>query len=127
MKASMRSLRFSTGISSPFGVRWVRPAALAACQSCVLRLARMADALIGCWAKIRRAEEHFQAFKAETAAASDYADRIHFVQEYDADAGTIKVTVEGVPDLPIRWSLIAADALRNLRAALNYLAWELAR
>ena len=43
------------------------------------------------------------------------------------DPGTIKVTLQGVPQLPLEWALTAADAYQNLRAALNYLAWELAK
>jgi hypothetical protein len=82
--------------------------------------------LDGAWAKITRAYDHFDCLKAEINAA-DYSDSLSFRQQYDVDAGTIEITIEGVRELPIKWALDAGDILQNLRAALNYLAWELAR
>jgi hypothetical protein len=83
--------------------------------------------LDGAWAKIARANEHFDTLKTEVGSPSDHTDSITFAQKFDPDASTIEVTLQGVPQLPFRWALIAADALQNLRAALNYLTWELAR
>ncbi len=83
--------------------------------------------LDGCWAKIARAQEHFDSLKTKVGTPSDHAKSVAFRQQFNPDARTIKVTLEGVPELPLEWALIAADALQNLRAALNYLTWELAR
>src|SRR5947207_2188852 len=46
---------------------------------------------------------------------------------WSAWRGTGRVRLQGVPQLPLEWALTAADAYQNLRAALNYLAWELAK
>ncbi len=89
----------------------------------------MSHPLDGCFAKIARATEQFDCLEAEIAASDIFdPDAVTFGQEFDEDAGTIKVTIQGLPDaVPIKWALAAADPLQNLRAALNYLAWELAR
>lgn len=86
----------------------------------------MSQPLDGAWAKIARAEEHFASLQSKITAAN-YGDSMTFRQEFDPDASTIKVTLEGVPELPLEWALVAADALQNLRAALNYVVWELAK
>jgi hypothetical protein len=83
--------------------------------------------LAGCNAKLDWAHKHLKVLEAELAAAPDYADPIFFAQKFDPDSSTIKVTLQGVPDLPPEWGLIAADFLQNVRAALNYLVWELSR
>ncbi len=87
----------------------------------------MSHPLDGCWAKIARADAHFQELESQVTSTPDQAQSIRFAQQFDPDTSTIQVTLEGVQELPVEWSLIAADALQNLRAALNYLAWELAR
>lgn len=58
---------------------------------------------------------------------SVYAEPISLAQHFNPDSRTIQVTLQGVPDLPQELGLIAADFLQNLRAALNYLVWELSR
>lgn len=83
--------------------------------------------LEGCWAKIARANQQLDALEAELAAGPDYADSVTFRQEFDPDASTIEITIESVPKLPLELGLAAADPMQNLRAAINYLAWELAR
>jgi hypothetical protein len=66
--------------------------------------------------------------EAEIARPPGYADSMRFAQQFDPNTRTIEVTLEGAPDdLPITWPLMAADYLQNLRCALNYLVWELAR
>jgi hypothetical protein len=83
--------------------------------------------LEGCLAKIARANQQLDALEAEVAAAPDYGDAISFVQKFDSDASTIEITLQGVPRLPLELGLAAAEPMQNLRAALNYLAWELAK
>jgi hypothetical protein len=52
---------------------------------------------------------------------------VRFGQQFDPKKNTITIAVTAVPELPIHWTLTAADALQNFRTALNYLAWELAK
>lgn len=86
----------------------------------------MPQPLLGALAKVARANHHLDELEAEIVA-SDYEDAVFLAQEFDANTSTIEVTVQGVADLPLKWGLMAADALQNLRTALNYVAWELAR
>jgi hypothetical protein len=83
--------------------------------------------LRGCLAKIARANEQLQALKTQIAATSVDTDSITFAEQFDPDTSTVEVTLENVPELPIELGLAAADPLQNLRAAINYLAWELAK
>lgn len=82
--------------------------------------------LRGAFAKIARANQHLSELEAEIAASGD-TDAVRLVQQFHPDVSTIEITVQGVPELPIEWALITADAIQNLRTALNYVAWELAR
>jgi len=86
----------------------------------------MTHPLDGARAKVHRANRHMKELETEIAL-SGYADSIGFAQEFHADANTIEVTLQGVPELPVEWALMAADCVQNLRSALNYLAWELSR
>lgn len=86
-----------------------------------------APSIAGAEAKLQRAYLHLQELERDPATTANYAHRISFAQHFDPDARTIEATLQGVPDLPTEWSLIAADYLQNVRAALNYLVWELSR
>jgi hypothetical protein len=83
--------------------------------------------LEGCWAKIARANEQLDALETQIANTPIDIDSITFAQKFDPDTSTIEVTLQGVPKLPIELGLAAADPMQNLRAAINYLAWELAK
>jgi hypothetical protein len=83
--------------------------------------------LDGAFARVTHAHRYLDELKSKIAARSDYADGIRFAQEFHADTSSIEVTLKGVPKLPVEWSLLAADSLQSLRAALNYVAWELSR
>ncbi|HTX30084.1 MAG TPA: hypothetical protein VMD09_01800 [Solirubrobacteraceae bacterium] len=80
----------------------------------------------GAFAKIANANRHLQELEVQIAA-SGYADAIGFAQQFNPDTSIIEVTLQGVPELPVVWSLMAADCVQNLRCALNYVAWELSR
>jgi hypothetical protein len=80
----------------------------------------------GCRAKIGRAYEHLETFETEFAASAQQGIPITFGSEFDSQTQTVSTKIIGLPEIPDRWMLIAADALQNFRAALNYLAWELA-
>lgn len=83
--------------------------------------------LEGCWAKITRANQQLDAFETAVTTTPIDTDSIAFAQKFDPDTSTIEVTLENVPKLPIELGLAAADPMQNLRAAINYLAWELAK
>ncbi len=87
----------------------------------------MSHPLDGAFAKIGHADKHLNELEAEIASTPYDADAIRFRQKFHPDTSTIEITLENVPELPVQWGLIAADVLHNLRAALNYVAWELAR
>lgn len=78
-------------------------------------------------AKIARANQQLDALEIEINALPDYSDAIAFRQEFDADASAIEITLDGVPKLPLELGLSASEPMQNLRAAINYLAWELAK
>lgn len=80
--------------------------------------------LNGAWAKVARAERHLEELKADIARSPNYVDFVGFTQKFNADTSTIEITLK-VPELPLVWSLMAADFAHNLRCALNYLVWEL--
>ncbi len=86
----------------------------------------MSHPLDGCWAKIERAHEHFDLLEAETQGFAQ-TQSITLAQTFDPNANKIRVVIDKVPAIPRRWALIAADGVQNLRAALNYLVWELAK
>jgi hypothetical protein len=81
--------------------------------------------LDGARLKARRADRHFQELEANLATDPGQ-DSLFFAQEFDPNNNTIEVTLQGVKDIPIGWSLMVADVAQNLRSALNYVAWELA-
>lgn len=86
----------------------------------------MSHPLDGARAKVANANRHLQELEAKIVA-SRYADTIGFAQQFHADTSTIEITLQGIPELPFAWSLMAADCVQNLRCALNYVAWELSR
>lgn len=86
----------------------------------------MTHPLDGARDKIDRSLYHLNALIEQMPDAAFYADAITLRQELDPKASTIRVYFDHIPDIPRDWALIAADALQNLRTALNYVAWELA-
>jgi hypothetical protein len=83
--------------------------------------------LDGAWLKVERATAQFHELEADITGTPYNSDAIRFAQQFDPDTSTIEITLENVPKLPLRWGIIAADVLTNLRTALNYVAWESAR
>src|SRR5713101_5856066 len=84
----------------------------------------MAD-LTGVYAKIDRAYFHALDLTKKLGAALDPQTH-RFVAERD---GTLKLVyrIVELPEVKSEWSLIFGDFLTNLRAALDYLACELAQ
>lgn len=82
--------------------------------------------LDGAKSKIERSLYHFQTLNEEVPDPAIYGNAITLRQEFNPDAKTITVFFDNIPEIDSRWALVAADALQNLRSALNYVAWELA-
>jgi hypothetical protein len=75
-------------------------------------------------AKIERAKEHFEALDREIDRLnSDNPSRVRHYE--DAEKSLYVVRIE-IPIVPRRFGILAGDAIYNLRAALDQLAWQLA-
>lgn len=86
----------------------------------------MTHPLDGARDKLNRSLYHLNVLNEKMPLPTDYANAIALRQEFDAKTNTIVVYLDRVPGIPRDWALIAADALQNMRTALNYVAWELA-
>ncbi len=84
----------------------------------------MTDPLDGVDHKIGRAKAHLADLQERIGAVVD-PDKQRFTLEYDSQTGKHRLDVFGVPAVPIEWSLIFGEALFNLRASLDHLAWQL--
>ncbi len=84
--------------------------------------------LAGCWAKLERAKHHLDDLYVEilewgVGDATDVPPPVG--KRYDANEGCFIYFNTEVTDTPTSWSLIAGDAINNLRGALDHLAWVL--
>lgn len=81
----------------------------------------------GCWAKLDRAQHHFDELDSRVGAWTNlHAEPPYtFGKEFNSKRNFFTFHVESVETLPVEWSLIAGDALTNFRAALDYLAHDL--
>jgi hypothetical protein len=74
-------------------------------------------------ARLRHSEAHFDVLKAEITDVLDASD-IRF-RPWVND-GHFVLTVDDQSDLPVQWwALLIGDAVVNLRAALDHMAWSL--
>jgi hypothetical protein len=80
-------------------------------------------ALDGSRLKVVRAEEHLNSFKTEIRSYLD-TQPYEVVREQGNNTWTVVVRLKEKP--PIRLGTIFGDCLNNLRAALDYIAWQLA-
>lgn len=85
----------------------------------------MAFPLDGSNARIARAVEHFKELEREHASLPDEAKAVTFRQEFHPDMNAVAVWIDTVPVYPLGWALLISESLFNLRAALDYLVWEL--
>ena len=79
-------------------------------------------------AKIERAKEHIEQFSAEWSTALRDVEPYRYFSEDDPDTGDRVYRVEVDDDTPAilqRLGLIIGDAVHNLRAALDLLAWQI--
>lgn len=82
--------------------------------------ASLADPL----ARLQRADEHFEVHNRELEAFID-RDPLTITHELDQDKGLLVVRANVSETPPLRFGLILGDALHNLRAALDNLAYQL--
>ena len=81
--------------------------------------------LVGCWAKLRRADLHLQELNEEIG---DYVAEDHSrkVSTYDEAKQLSELRIEvGEPPNDLLWSVILGDFLHNVRSALDHLVWQL--
>jgi hypothetical protein len=78
--------------------------------------------LDGARLKIERAQEHLDSLKAELDMFLG-KDPYHFNVEGNEDAVTFQPIIHAAP---LRFSTIIGDVVTNSRAALDYIAWQLA-
>jgi hypothetical protein len=78
------------------------------------------------YAKLQRAEEHAQALKAEVRPWMDDIP-YRLIRETNADGTRHSIVARVVKHPPLlRWSLMIADSIHNLRSALDHLVYTIA-
>lgn len=84
--------------------------------------------LDGCLAKLRRASEHIDTLEDEIRRQTPLIT-LREERELSPSGKMLNVRAEivAVPDFPNRWAAISGDAIHNIRAALDYLVYELIR
>jgi hypothetical protein len=83
----------------------------------------------GCWHKLDRAKMHVGTLKRDIGVRLAHANTgqmYGYRQEFDPHLNCLSTFVNSVERPPVEWSLIIGDALTNFRAALDYLAHDLA-
>jgi hypothetical protein len=84
----------------------------------------MPASLEGVLAKIGRAKSHLEHLRREAEPIED-ACRRAVITEYDDELSQHVSRLTRVPEVPTLLTLILGDAVHNLRAALDHLAWQL--
>jgi hypothetical protein len=82
----------------------------------------------GWWLKLDHGKEQFDQLNLEvnlwmTEHQGELPWRAR--QEYDSNLGCLRFFVAEVEPMPPRWGLLLADALHNVRCALDHIAWHL--
>jgi hypothetical protein len=80
--------------------------------------------LVGTRAKIKRAKKHIEDLQAELIAF-DETDPYLVRAENDPQTGELVYRVVKATPVPIAVSILAGDAIQNLRSALDHLAYQL--
>jgi hypothetical protein len=91
----------------------------------VALVAGRAPSLDGCFAKLRRAEDHVGLVEAYVRRPPPVP--LAEKREFDATGETLRVSAEvvSIPPFPDYWSTTIGDAVQNIRIALEYLVYEL--
>jgi len=84
----------------------------------------MIGRLAGVGAKVERAKEHIAHLKQEVDVFLKSEPYV-VLAENDEKTGDRVFRVHIVRNIPMRLSIIAGDAIHNLRASLDYLMWQL--
>lgn len=83
--------------------------------------------LPGCALKLDRAKTHFRALHEEMGKFLRDQKPHFFRGEVDMEKSRYILRVHVNKDPPPEWSLLVGDFVQNLRAALDYLVWQLVR
>lgn len=75
--------------------------------------------------KLDRAKEHLQTFDEESGDWLEKAQFCRFIPENDGDERVYILHIRDSP--PMRLAAVIGDCVHNIRASLDYLAWELVR
>lgn len=76
-------------------------------------------------ARIARAIYHFRELERKYARRSEKSKTVTFRQKFHPNTNMIVVEVDRVPRYPVGWAFLVSESLFNLRAALDYLVWDL--
>jgi hypothetical protein len=82
------------------------------------------DRLDAIFDRLQRAEEHFEAIKAQLLAYYD-SDPCEISGEFDPNAEHPIITRIKVAPLPMRINTLVGEFLHDLRSSLDHLAWQL--
>ena len=84
-----------------------------------------APTLLGCWAKLRRAELHLRDLHTEVGRYIE-GNHAETVRSFDPATKVFEARVQ-VTRRPnyVAWSVLLGDFLHNLRSALDHLVWQL--
>lgn len=87
----------------------------------------MAEPLDGAWQKLKWAQCHTDMLREKIGELDPDPAHIPLCRKYEPDKSAIVWRVERVPEIKDSWGLVVGDALHNLRCALDYLWWQLAK
>jgi len=87
----------------------------------------MSHPLDGATRRLSRAGEHFELVQREWDSIPRGAKSVTLRSEYEIESQKIVIKVDTVPDFPPHWEMEISEGFFNLRAALDYVAWELAK
>jgi hypothetical protein len=83
--------------------------------------------LDGADARVTRSRERFDLVNSEWNAVPEETKTITLASKYEPDLQTIVVSIASVlVEIDPSWSFVLSEALFHLRAALDYMTWELA-
>jgi hypothetical protein len=86
----------------------------------------MAASLAGVYAKLDRARHHAAELRLLVARTLDPAG-FTFIRDVDGSPNRCVFRAGRVPQVDPELALVLGDFLTNMRAALDYLAWQLVR
>lgn len=82
--------------------------------------------LRGAWLRFERTDRHLAEAEKLVLGFSRACEQ-HLVSERDPSTGGKFITIKTTPGLPVELPLVVSDAVHNMRAALDYIVYELAK